>query len=299
MGLSRAARRAKLDQAMEEATNLQKHRVKGQLTFFEALSAEASPEAPARPDAAARLRDWPESQKLAFEKALLGFYVSGHPLARYERTIRALGTANSEQLLQCEEGAIVTVGGMLTKIKHTTTKKTNEQMAVCMLEDLQGDVEVLVFPKSFPQLAPALRPNAVLFVQGRVAIREDRPRLIAEQIVPIEQSAEKLGQAIELVLRAPGMEKERLEQLKGLLSRFAGPLPVYLRLEMPQEPSMRLKLAEQFRVTPSQELLETLEKLLGEDAVVVKRQPPMAMRPRSYVRGNFRADDDEGRGWDR
>ena len=274
MGSSRAALLASLDQAMEEATSLQKDRVRGQLTFFEELTA-ATPSQPTTPTATfSRLRDWPESQKLAFEKALLGFYVSGHPLARYEKTLAIFATATSQQLLQSKDGEVVTIGGMLTKVKHTTTKKTNEQMAVCMLEDLAGDVEVLVFPNSFSQLAPQLKPNAVVFIEGRVALREDRPRLIAQQIVPIEQGVSKLAQAMELILRSPGMEKELLEQLKGLLARFPGVVPIYLRLDIPHEPSMRLKLAEGFKVEPRQELLEELGRLLGENAIVIKRQVP-------------------------
>ena len=266
---------------MEEATSLQKDRERGLLTLFDALaSPESAPPTPSTPSPASRLRDWPESQKLAFEKALLGFYVSGHPLARYEKTLKLFATATSQQLLQVAEGAVATVGGMLTKIKHTTTKKTNEQMAVCLLEDLEGDTEVLVFPNSFSQLAPQLKPNAVVFVEGRVAIREDRPRLIAQQIVPIEQGTSKLAQAIELVLRGPGgVEKELLEQLKALLARFPGALPIYLRIEVPNGPSTRLRLAEGFKVDPRQELLEELAQLLGEEAVVIKRQPPKPIEP--------------------
>ncbi len=279
MGLSRAALLANLDQAMEEATSVQKDRVRGQLTFFDALTATppevgANPGPPTASAGVNRLRDWPESQKLAFEKALLGFYVSGHPLARYEKSMKVFATTTSQQLLNAEEGGLVTVGGMLTKIKRTTTKKTNEQMAVCLLEDLEGDVEVLVFPNSFSQLAPQLKPNAVVFVEGRIAIREDRPRLIAQQIVPIEQGPSKLARSIELILRSVGMEKELLEQLKELLSRFPGTVPVYLKLELAEQPSMRLKLAEQFKVDPNQELLDTLGRLLGEEAVVIHRQPP-------------------------
>jgi DNA polymerase-3 subunit alpha len=290
MGVSRAALLAGLDQAMEEATSLQKDRVRGQLTLFDELtpplaapdSSGGDPEAAARGPSASsvhRLRDWPESQKLAFEKALLGFYVSGHPLARHERAMQRFATATSQQLLQAEDGAVVTLGGMLTKIKHTTTKKTSEQMAVCMLEDLEGDVEVLVFPNSFPQLAPQLKPSAIVFVEGRVAIREDRPRLIAQQIIPVEQGGGKLAQAMELVLNQHG-QRELLEQLKGLLAKFPGAVPVYLRLQMPDRPSaMRLKLAEEFKVEPRQELLEELDQLLGEDSVVIKRQPPKPPQP--------------------
>ncbi len=288
MGLSRAALLASLDQAMEEATSVQKDRVRGQLTFFDELKADAAPQT--TPAAPLRLRDWPESQKLAFEKELLGFYVSGHPLARYEQSIKALGSATSLQLLHMEENVMATVGGMLSKIKHTTTKKTNEQMAVCTLEDLEGDVEVLVFPNVFSQLAPQLKPNAVVFVEGRITIREDRPRLVAQQIIPMEQGASKLTQSVELVLRGPGIEKLLLEQLKDLLAKFPGTIPIYLTLAMPETSSMRLKLAEGFKIDPKQEFLEALHQLLGEDAVILKRQPAQAPKP-------FYAAQQKSRAW--
>ncbi len=277
MGLSRAALLANLDQAVEEATNVQKDRVRGQLTFFDALKSSDAPDEAAAPgpgSAPRPLRDWPESQKLAYEKALLGFYVSGHPLARYGKPLQALAAATSQDLLQMTDGVITTVGGMLTKIKHTTTKKTNEQMAICLLEDLHGDVEVLIFPASFSQLAPQLKPNAVVLVEGRVALREDRPKLIAQQIIPIEQAPAKLAQAMELIVRGgSGIEKEMLAQLKELLARFPGTIPIYLRVEMAQESSLRLKLAESFRVEPRLELLEALEQLLGENSIVITRRP--------------------------
>ena len=289
MGLSRAALLASLDQAMEEATSLQKDRVRGQMTLFDALAAgDAAVPAPhgEATGGASRLRDWPESQKLAFEKALLGFYVSGHPLARYEHSMKRFATASSQQLLQMEDGAMATVGGMLTKIKHTTTKKTNEQMAVCVLEDLQGDVEVLVFPNSFSQLSPQLKPNAIVFVEGRIALREDRPRLIAQQIVPIEQAGGKLAQAMELVLQGRGGQS-KLEELKGLLSRHPGGVPVYLRLELgAYEAPMRMKLPDEFKVEPGPELLDELGRLLGDEAVVIKRLSPS--RPQAAFPSRFR-----------
>ncbi len=281
MGRSRAALLASLDQAMEEAANTQRDRARGQLTFFESLQAETPTSQEPTPRTVSPPRDWPESQKLAFEKALLGFYVSGHPLARYERTIKMLGTATSAQLAYAQEGKTVTVGGMFTKIKVTTTKKSNEQMAVCVLEDLEGDVETLVFPASFAQLAPQLKPNAVVFVEGRIAIREDRPRLIAQQIVPIDQAAGKLAQSMEVALRGAA-GPERLEGLKQLLERFPGELPVFLRVEMPQEPALRLRLPEGFKVDARPELFDALEQLLGGEAITLKRQPPRPLDPAGF-----------------
>ncbi len=290
IGNSRAGLLAHLDQAMEEATTLQKDRSRGQLTFFEDLDGknDSSTQTPGGP--ATRLRDWPESQKLAFEKALLGFYVSGNPLARYETALKVLTTTTSQRLSQTQENAVVRMGGMLATIKRTTTKKTNEQMAVCLLEDLDGDVELLVFPNVYAQLAPQLKPSAVVIVEARVTMREDRPRLVAQQIIPIDQAGSQLVHSMELTIRS-GSQKERLEQLKQMLPRFPGTIPVYLRLEMGQPSPMRLQLSDEFKVDIRQELLDELHRLLGEDAVAIKQTPlsaAAAMRPRFGPRAGAR-----------
>lgn len=276
MGKPRAVLLAEVDQALEEASRRQRDKVRGQMTLFDALDDSVPTNrlstAPGASPLGARLREWPESQKLAFEKALLGFYVSGHPLARYEKMLQALATANSKQLLQLPEESAVTIGGMLTKIRLTTTKKSNEQMAVCVLEDLEGETEVLVFPGVFGQLAPQLKLSAVVFVEGRVAIRDDRPRLIAQQIIPLEQGLGRLAKAVELVLRTPGLERDLLEQLKTTLARFPGSVPIYLTVQTPQEEPVMLRLAEGFKIQPSSQLLDELSKLLGEEGVTVLRQ---------------------------
>jgi len=281
LGGSRAALLAQLDQGLAEAASDQRDKQRGQMTFFQAMDASAaeakaaSVESGGEKPAMMPMREWPESQKLAFEKALRGFYVCGHPLARHEKMLKAWATATSQQLLQMEEGAIATIGGMLTKIKLTTTKKKNEQMAVCMLEDLEGEIEALVFPNNFAQLAPQLKVSSIVFIEGRVAVRNDAPRLIAQQIIPLEQATGRLAKAIELILHPIGLEKEMLEQLKGLLAKFPGALPIYLTLEMPRETPMRLKLAEGFKIEPHPDLLEELERLFGQDRVVIRRQPPL------------------------
>ncbi len=290
LGAVRAALLASLDQAMEEAASAQHDASAGQMTFFDALQGQA----PTAPGAAVnRLRDWPESQKLAFEKELLGFYVSGHPLARHEQAIRALATVDSAQVQQAADGTIVTIGGMLSKIKLTVTKKTNEQMAVCLLEDLSGVVEVLVFPNVYPLLAAQLKPSAVVFVEARIAIREDRPRLIAHQIVPVEQGPGKLASAMDIQLRAPGLDSARLDQLKALLQQFPGELPVFFQVDRPQEGPVRMK-AEGLRVAPTTELLEALGELVGADAISFKRLPPKTLAQPNFAgaRRRFGGGDD-------
>jgi DNA polymerase-3 subunit alpha len=284
LGAARAALFARLDQSLEEAAARQRDQQTGQFTLFESF-VEPTPEAPevpaappasaaAAPDPAAnRLREWPESQKLAFERALLGFYVSGHPLARYEQMIRALANSDSKQLMQAAQEARVIVGGMLSRIKLTTTKKTNEQMAVCMLEDFDGDIEIVIFPAAFPQLAPLLKPSSVVFVEGRAAAREDRPRLLANQIIPVEQAMIRLAKAIELVVRTPGVERQVLEAVRQVLHQHPGPTPIYMKIDLPGTTPVYVKLPEELCVEPRPELFDALGRVLGPDSITIRRQP--------------------------
>ncbi len=288
LGPSRASLMAEVGNVLEEATTRQREELRGQFTLFDALSAATSEAASASADPsapAAPAREWPESQKLAFEKTLLGFYVSGHPLSRYERLLRALTTTTSRGILQLPDDTTVIVGGMFTKIKLTTTKKTNEQMAICTMEDVDGEIEVLVFPKVFPQLAPQLKTAAILFLEGRVAIQEERPRLLAQQIFPMEQGSSRLTKAVELMMQTPtqGVERALLEQLRGLLGRFPGSVPIYLTVSVPEALPTRLKLPDEFNVQPQQELLEALDQLFGPESVRIRSHQlrtaqPMRMR---------------------
>lgn len=290
MGLSRAAMLASLDQAIEEASRIQKDRSRGQLTFFESLDPDQSSakkgNSAGNGATGDKQRDWPESQKLAFEKALLGFYVSGHPLTRYEKTIKTYATTTSQQVANTKDGDIIIIGGMFSKIKFTTTKKKNEQMAICVLEDLEGDVEVLVFPNSFSQLSPQLKTNSIIFLEARIALRDDRPRLIAQQIIPIEQASSKLIRSIELIIHRPDEKKNVLDKLKLLLSRFQGNVPIFLRIEIPQESSVKLRLSESFKIDPCEELLQELKQLLGSHCVILRRQTTEPVDFSTFRRGN-------------
>ncbi|MBI2884899.1 MAG: DNA polymerase III subunit alpha [Candidatus Omnitrophica bacterium] len=283
-GQSRAALMAGVENVLEEAATRQRDESRGQFTLFDALSAataEAASEAGESSAPAGPAREWPESQKLAFEKTLLGFYVSGHPLARYERLLRSLTSATSRQILHLPDDTTVIVGGMFSKIKLTTTKKTNEQMAICTMEDLDGEIEVLVFPKVFPLLAPQLKTASIMFLEGRVAIQEERPRLLAQQIFPMEQGSSRLTKAVELMLQTPsqGVERTMLEQLRGLLGRFPGSVPIYLTVAVPEGLPTRLKLPEEFNVQPHQDLLEALDELFGPEGVRIRSHQVRAAQP--------------------
>jgi hypothetical protein len=111
----------------------------------------------------------------------------------------------------------------------------------------------------------------MVFVDGRVAVREDRPRLVAEQVIPLEQGMGKLVAALELVVRQTDLSL--MAKIKEALSRFPGGVPVLLRVDVQGQDPIRMRLAEDLRVDVQQDLLDMLWQLLGPQGLLLKKQP--------------------------
>lgn len=275
----RAALLANLDHCIDEAMLLQRDRALGQMTFFGDMPMSAETDAVSPETKSLPSRDWPDAQKLAFEKALMGFYVSGHPLDAHSKMLRMFSPYNSVSLGEVENGQMVVLGGMLTKVKRTVTKKTNENMAICVLEDLSGRLEVVVFPASFSKVAPNLIPNSIVFVEGRLSKRDDQPKIMAERLIPLEQAGNQLIKALDIELSADQATPDHLDQLKSVLLRFPGVVPVFLNVPVEDQPRMRLRLADSFKVEVCQGLIDEIETLIGEDQCRVQRREPAQPEP--------------------
>ena len=189
LGLTRAHLLATADVALESGERQQRDRAEGQGSFFELL-----PEAPAHAGAPAEvIPEWEADQRLAFEKEVLGFYISGHPLARYREVVEPLGVTTSADLAAKGHGARVILFGHAAGLKETSTKGGN-RMAFFTLEDMEGTVEVTVFPEPFKTAAACLRSGEAVLVRGRVDDGDKGRVVLAEDVRLLEQAlAESAG----------------------------------------------------------------------------------------------------------
>lgn len=265
LGLRRSQLASILDKALEVAGGIQKDRMKGQLSFFDTF--EDQDDFKKTFQEIPNIPEWPESQLLSYEKALLGFYVTRHPLTRFERLIRTYSASSTAGLSDLRDGREIAIGGIISKLKITTTKRTGEKMAIVTLEDLDGIVEVLVFPSSFPKLAQYINIDAILFVKGKLSLREDEPRLIASEMIPIEEAIERLTREVHINMLSAGLEKSALESLKQILAKYPGKLPVYLNFLKPDKSKTEILLDDDFRINPNEGLITDVENLLGLDAL--------------------------------
>ena len=184
-------------QIVDHVTQEKKNSMVGQMTLFDLVSEDQKEEFQIRmPD----VGEYSKETLLAFEKEVLGIYVSGHPLEAYEEKWKKSISATTADFQLDEEtghtkvhdGAKEIIGGMITEktIKHT---KTNQMMAFITVEDLLGTVEVVVFPRDYEKNRDYLEADSKVFVRGRVSEEDDKPsKLICEKIIPFEQTKKEL-----------------------------------------------------------------------------------------------------------
>ena len=256
-----------LDHALDVAGVLQKDRLNGQFSLFDDF--EADDKFKAHFQQVPQIKEWPESQLLAFEKELLGFYISSHPLARYEKSLKLYASSTTQTLGQLHDGDEASIGGIITKAKYTFTKRNNEKMAILRLEDLKGTVEVLVFPRTFKDAEKNIAEDAIVFIKGRVNLREDTPKIMAEEILPLEDARNKYTQALSIELITTALEKETLSKLNDILKKHRGQTPVYINFTTPDKKKVQMAAGKDLSVIPTDTLITEIEALIGEGAVSV------------------------------
>jgi len=260
--LYRSQLTAMLDHALEVAAGFQKDRQNGQLSFFDTFEDHGKFKKTFEnvPD----IKEWPENQILAFEKSLLGFYITGHPLAKYAKSIKTYAATSSAGLSSFRDGDEVSLGGILGKVKQTVTKRKGEKMAILTLEDLDGIVEVLVFPNVYSQVARNIAEDAIVFVKGRVSLRDDQPKVIASYIIPIEDAPRRYTMAVNIELLDPGLDDVALSSIKDMLSRHSGDIPVYLNIKSPNNgKGNKILVDRSLFVQPSEDFISDAERLVG------------------------------------
>jgi DNA polymerase-3 subunit alpha len=249
-----------LEEALEQGQARQKERRGGQPALFDGLQ---SPHGQTQlPD----LEEWPENQLLSFEKEVLGFYLTSHPLIRYQDDIRALTTADTETLGEMANGAQISVGGLVAGVKEISTKK-GDQMAFLSLEDMRGRVEVIVFPDLFRTVRPYVKVDMPLLIRGVLDNGEERPKVKASSLVPLDEAKREKISKVHFRLRTPGLSKEQLMRLRGILEENKGGCEALLHLIVPHRSEVIVALSPELMVAPSDKMRRSVEGLFGEKTV--------------------------------
>lgn len=154
-------------------------------------------------------------------------------------------------------------------MKEILTKK-GDKMAFLSLQDLNGSCETVVFPSVYKAAGTLLQKDALIFVKGKVDARDDVAKLLADEIIPLEEVPKRFTRLIAINLKTAGLGPEVLQEVRKILMAHKGNTPVYLTLQDPKGRMTVLDSGENLKVSTSDVLFEQLERLLGENSVKIR-----------------------------
>ena len=209
------------------------------------------------------IEEWDKATLLGHERDMLGLYVSDHPLLGLEHVLAQGTDCTIGQLMTDEErpeGDVVTISGLVTAIQRKITRR-GDAWAMVTLEDLEGAVEVLLFPSAYKLNSTLLVEDAVLTIKGRLSRSKDQPELHAQEVSAPDVAQGTSGPVV-LTVASTRCTPPVVSQLREVLGTHPGTTEVHLRLLHRTERTM-LRLDDRLRVTPSPALFADLKALLG------------------------------------
>jgi DNA polymerase III subunit alpha len=208
---------------------------------------------------------WSEEERLSSEYAMLGFYVSGHPLEKYASRLQSLGALSIAEVEGQRNGKEIAVAALIVGSRPMRSRK-GARWAIFTIQDMTGVQELLVFPESFARLESILKPGSPLLLKARVQIEESGTRLSLQEARRLEEVADRSTPS-ELRLRVDlrRVHEDALQQLENLFSKAAGPSTVIFELEAKDGTTAVVQSQRKIRVTP--DFIAALERICGDEGI--------------------------------
>lgn len=292
LGANRAQLMAAIDRAMQSGAAVLADRKSGQRGLFEADDDETATTANV---SLPNVPEYPEKEKLAMEKEVLGFYLTSHPLAQHEATLRTFCSHTSAQLANLEARSEVMLGGMLAAIKFSHTKNprpgsTHTKYAMWDLEDLDGIVRCIMWPEQFAEFGEMVKADAILAVRASIDRRPgaEEINLIVNELIPLDDLSARFSNAVMIRVREDIHGLEKLTPLREIVRGYPGNKPLRLRLDLADGGSVTLDCPKS-AVAIDPELRRRVEDLLGPNSFRVIGAAPKPNPPRQAAQNGRRA----------
>ena len=280
-GAKRSQMMAAVESALEYGQRVQKERNDPQMGLFGSDDNQPGINAPSLPE----IGEWDEKQFLTFEKESLGFYLTGHPLTRYEDLLEKFTNADAISIKELRDGGVVRIGGLIKSIKTIHTKK-GDLMAFVTIEDMHGAVEVVVFSRVFADTRDLLVEDRPVLVQGQVQKDEQAVKILVDEVIPIDQAEETWAASIHFNLEISRTDRETLAKLHTILERHPGSCPGFLHLRSPEKTDSIIALPENLRLKAGRRLTHEVHNFLGYQAVETHCRPVTASAANNGVHRN-------------
>ncbi len=267
-GTKRSQMLATINESFQLAATRRKDKESGQGSLFDMLGGGNEFNTIAYPDI-------PEIDKdvmLQDEKALLGFYISGHPAEKYADIIESYSTADSLELQNLEPDAGIRIGGILKSVSVKISKKSNKPFVIFQLENLTGSVECAAFDRTYEGAKALFKDGTPVFVTGTVRRNSDQDpaSISARSVIPLEDIMSTSTAALHLHIFESECTGETLPKLRELLLRHHGTIPVVLCVSTLASTVAFIEIGSKYYIKPSLALLQDLRALLGEKRFKIK-----------------------------
>ena len=259
MGYTRRGLMMVFEQVLDATVTRRRAEEMGQFSLFGGADSPIETEAIAVPELT-----WEKRTRLSFEKEMLGLYVSDHPLLGVGGSLRQHAKDSIPGLEDMRNGDQVSIAGVVSTISRRYTRK-GEPMVFFELEDLEGAVEVICFPKMVAEIGPLVRADAILVVRGRLDHRGDSVKVVSQEIFEPNLSEDSV---VRVQVAATRLSKTLVADLKGVLANHPGTAPVFLHMTNDGSAPKVLRLGDEFAVEPRSALYAELKELLGSRALI-------------------------------
>ncbi|NLP11401.1 DNA polymerase III subunit alpha [bacterium] len=256
---------AAVETALEFSQKLQNQTRNSQASMFD-LDGDSSlaPDLPPLP----LLEEWPSADLLNREKAILGFYLSAHPLDRYREEVATFSTVSIDAVESRRDGTPVRIVGLISDLKNHMDRQ-KRPMAFFKLEDFTGSLEALAFADAYEKHRALIHKDAIVMVLGKISTREsEAPKIIVDEVIALEDARSRFTKSLCLAMNLPDLADTDMDAIKAVLTRHEGTVPVYFRVQTGGKGDYYLR-SKSIRVKPSLDLLESLRRQLGRENVWV------------------------------
>jgi DNA polymerase-3 subunit alpha len=219
-----------------------------------------------------QFNEWSAQEALAFEKEALGFYITGHPLDKFDRVLKKIASGTIAALKEKAQPGEVKIGGVVSGLRLRNTKK-GDRYGGFNLEDKTGFIEVIAWPDTYKKCSAFLGADDPIFVKGRLEAGEERIQVIANEIEALTEAAKNQkngagkvngnGEKVHLYIREAEVSAEELVILRDTLLDFPGRSTVYLHMLQAANGETIIELPDQVRIASTPELEGIVERLFG------------------------------------
>jgi DNA polymerase III subunit alpha len=267
-GGKRSQLMAVLDQAVEDGAAAQRERDCGQTSIFGEELNDNHPTPNIAMPPLPSIAEWDQPQRLKYERELTGFYITAHPLTRYEATLTALSTTTTVRLAECGDGKEVKICGIIASVKSMITKK-GDRMAYITLEDLHGTTEVIAFPDLFKTAGDLIAPERLVRITGTIDRGDKGTKIRGVKIEPLADVQTQSIKRIRIRLTDRPEVGAQLPKLLDIFKRHPGHTTISMTFSTSEALEADTAPLPNLAISPSDHFMADVEEVLGKGALTL------------------------------